>query len=139
VNHSGRRRYRNYPPRRILNLFNRARERIVQLRLDDVGELLRWFCHGDMRLFARDRDRRRRSRDWLCGFSRSIYGSEMFPDLIGDIVVKRTGMGLLLNPQYVKVLQDEMTLDLQFTRQNIDSYFTHSVFLITLPTFPPLD
>jgi hypothetical protein len=69
----------------------------VQLSLDDVGKLLR-FCHGGMRLFARDRDRSRRSRDLLCGFSTFTLSAKMFPNLVGNFVVKRTGMRLLLNP-----------------------------------------
>jgi hypothetical protein len=62
----------------------------------------------------------------------------MFANLVGDFVVKRTGMRLLLNPEYRKVLQDEVTLDFQLARQNVDSYVAHSVLLITLPRFPPL-
>jgi hypothetical protein len=62
---------------------------------------------------------------------------EMFPNLVGELVVKRTGMRLSLNPEYGKIIQDEVTLDLQFTRQNVDSYVAHSVFLITLPCSPP--
>jgi hypothetical protein len=62
----------------------------------------------------------------------------MFPNLVGKLVVKRTGMRLLLHPEYGKIIQDEVTLDLQFTRQNVDSYVAHSVFLITLPCFSPI-
>jgi hypothetical protein len=60
----------------------------------------------------------------------------MFPNLVGKFVVQRAGMRLFLNSEYGKILEDEMTLDLQFTRQNVDSYIAHSVFLITLPCFP---
>jgi hypothetical protein len=63
----------------------------------------------------------------------------MFPNLVGNLVVKRTGMRLLLHPEYGKIIQDEVTLDLEFTRQNVDSYVAHSVFLITLPCFPLVD
>jgi hypothetical protein len=40
----------------------------------------------------------------------------MFSNLIGKVVVKRTGMRLLLHPQFGKILEDEVTLDLQLTR-----------------------
>jgi hypothetical protein len=60
----------------------------------------------------------------------------MFPNFVGKLVVQRAGMRLLFNPEYGKILDDEVTLDLQFTRQNVDSYIAHSVFLITLPCFP---
>jgi hypothetical protein len=60
----------------------------------------------------------------------------MFPNLVGNLVVKRTGMRLLLHPEHGKIIQDEVALDLEFTRQNVDSYVAHSVFLITLPCFP---
>jgi hypothetical protein len=53
----------------------------------------------------------------------------MRPNLVGDVVVEGTGMRLLLNPQYAKILENQVTLDLQFARQNVDSYVTHSVFL----------
>jgi hypothetical protein len=110
---------------------------MLQLSLDNVGELPR-FCDRRRRLSARDRNRRGRSRSYLSGFTRSTQCAEMFPDLVGQLVVQRTGMRLLLNPEYSKILDDEVTLDLQFTRQNVDSYVTHSLFLITLPCFPPI-
>jgi len=109
----------------------------VQLGLDNVGELLR-FCDRCRRFFTRDRSRRMRSGSFFRGFSRFAQGAEMFSNLVGNCVVKRAGMRLLLDPEYGQILQDEMTLDLQFTRQNVDSYVAHSVFLITLPCFRPL-
>jgi hypothetical protein len=102
---------------------------MLQLSLDNVGEL---FCFRDRwrRFLDGDRSRGGRSRSFRSGFSRFTQGAEMRPNLVGHFVVKRTGMGLLLKPEYAKILQDEVTLDLQFTRQNVDSYVAHSVFLI---------
>jgi hypothetical protein len=111
---------------------------MLQLSLDNVGELP-GFHDRRRRLFAHHRSRRgRRSGSFLSSLSPFTQGTEMPPNLVGELVVKRTGMRLLLNPERVKILQDEVTLDLQFTRQNVDSYVAHSVFLITLPCFPPV-
>jgi hypothetical protein len=110
---------------------------MLQLSLDDVGEPLR-FCNRRRRFFTHGRSRRGRSRSDLCGYSRFTDGAEMFPNLVGKFVVQRTGMRLLLNPEYGKIFQDKVTLDLQFTRQNVDSYIAHSVFLITLPCSLPV-
>jgi hypothetical protein len=110
---------------------------MLQLSLDDVGEPFR-FCDRHWRLFGRHRSWRGRSRSDLSGYFRFTRGAEMFPNLVGKLVVQRTGMRLLLNPEYGKILQDEVTLDLQFTRQNVDSYIAHSVLLITLPCLPPV-
>jgi hypothetical protein len=88
---------------------------MLQLSLDDVGEPRR-FCDRHRMFFARDRSRRGRRRRDLSGFSRFAQGAEMLPYLVGKFVVQRTGMRLLLNPEYGKILQDEVTLDLQFTR-----------------------
>jgi hypothetical protein len=110
---------------------------MLQLSLDNVGELPGF--HGRRRrLFAHDRSRRGRSGSFLSSLSRFTQDMEMFPNLVGKLVVKRTGMGLPLNPEYGKIIQDEVTLDLQLTRQNVDSYVAHSVFLIALPCFPPV-
>jgi hypothetical protein len=70
---------------------------MLQLSLDNVGELP---CFRDRRrrFFARDRSGRGRSRSFLSGFSHFTQGAEMFPNLVGKLVVKRTGMRLLLNP-----------------------------------------
>jgi hypothetical protein len=70
---------------------------MLQLSLDDVGEPLR-FCGRRRKLFARDRSQRGRSRSDPSGFSRFTRGAEMFPNLVGQFVVQRTGMRLLLNP-----------------------------------------
>jgi hypothetical protein len=70
---------------------------MLQLSLDNVGELLR-LCDRHRRFFARDRNRRGRSRNFLSGFSRFTQGAEMCSNLIGNFVVKCTGMRLLLNP-----------------------------------------
>jgi hypothetical protein len=110
---------------------------MLQLGLDNVGEPL-CFCHRRRRFFAHDRSGRGRSRSFLSGFFRLTQSAEMFANLVSQFVVQRTGMRLLLNPEYGKILQDEVTLDLQFTRQNVDSYVAHSVFLITLPCFSPI-
>ena len=59
----------------------------------------------------------------------------MFPNLIRKFVVERTGMRLLLDPEFSEILQDEMALDFQFTRQEVDSYVAHALFLIHLPYF----
>jgi hypothetical protein len=70
---------------------------MLQLSLDDVRELLR-LCHRRRRLF----DRHGRRRGWsgrdLHGFSCVIQDAEMFPNLVGNFVLERTGMRLLLNP-----------------------------------------
>jgi hypothetical protein len=102
---------------------------MLQLSLDNVGELL---CFRDCgrRFFAHDRRRQGRSRSDLSSFSRFTQGAEMFPNLVGQFVVQRAGMRLPFNPEDGKILQDEVALDLQFTRQNVDSYVAHSVFLI---------
>jgi hypothetical protein len=112
---------------------------MLQLSLDNVGELL---CFHDRRrrFFADDRSRGRRSRSFHSGFSRLTQGAKMFPNLIGQFVVERAGMGFLLNPEYGEVLEDEVTLHLQFARQNVDSYVAHSLFLIlSLASRPSLD
>jgi hypothetical protein len=100
---------------------------MLQLSLDDVGELLR-FCDRRRGFFARDRSQRGRSRSFLSGFSPFTQSAKMFPNPVGQLAVKRTGMRLPLNPDLGKILQDEVTLDLQFTRQNVNSYVAHSVF-----------
>jgi hypothetical protein len=112
---------------------------MLQFSFDDVGELLRFYDHR-CRFFARHRRRRRRRwrRCDLSGFSCFTQGAEMFPNLVGNVVVERTGMRFSLNPECRKILQDEVALDLQFTCQNVDSYVAHSVFLITLPCLPPV-
>jgi hypothetical protein len=110
---------------------------MLQLSLDNVGELP-GFHDRCRRLLAHDRSQRGRSGSFLSSLSPFTQGTEMPPNLVGKLVVKRTGMRLLPNPECVKILQDEVTLDLQFTRQNVDSYVAHSVFLITLPCFPPV-
>jgi hypothetical protein len=76
---------------------------MLQLSLDNVGELLQ-FCDRCRRFFAGDRGRRRRNRSYLGGFFPSTQSAEMFPNLVGEFVVKRTGVRLLLNPQYGKIL-----------------------------------
>jgi len=72
---------------------------MLQLSLDDVGETLR-FCHCRRRFFARHgrRSRWRWRRCDLSGFSRHTQGAEMLPNLVGKVVVERTGMRLFLNP-----------------------------------------
>jgi hypothetical protein len=70
---------------------------MLQLSLDDVGEPRRFYDRRRM-FFARDRSRRGRSRRDLSGFSRFAQGAEMLPNLVGNFVVQRTGMRLLLNP-----------------------------------------
>jgi len=108
---------------------------MLQLSLDNVGELPGFHDrHG--RLFAHDRSRRGRSGSFLSSRSPFTQATEMVPNLVGKLVIKRTGMRLLLNPEFAKIIQDEVALDLQLTRQNVDSYVAHSVFLITLPCFP---
>jgi hypothetical protein len=76
---------------------------MLQLSLDNVGELLR-FCDRWRRFFARYQGRRRRNRSYLGGFFRSTQSAEMFPNLVSEFVVKRTGVRLLLNPQFGKIL-----------------------------------
>jgi hypothetical protein len=109
----------------------------VQLGLDDVRELLR-FRDRRRRFFACNGGGRRERRSFLWSFSRFTQGAEMFPNLVGKFVVKRAGMRLFPHPKFGKKLQDKVTLDLQFTRQDVDSYVAHSVFLFTLPCFPPV-
>jgi hypothetical protein len=110
----------------------------VQLGLNDVRELLR-FRDRRWRFFARNGGGRRQRRSFLRSFSRFTQGAEMFPHLIGKFVVKRAGMRLFPHPKLGKILQDKVTFDLQFTRQDVDSYVAHSVFLITLPCFPSVN
>jgi hypothetical protein len=137
MNDSWRWRRRHGPACRALDFFQGTRQRIVQLGLNNVGELLRFRDHRG-RFFNRDWNRPRRSRSFRGNFSRFTRGAEMSSNLVGDFVVKRTGMRLFLDPEDVKIFEDEVTFNLQFTRQNVDSYVAHSVFLITLPCFPPL-
>jgi hypothetical protein len=109
---------------------------MLQLSLNNVGEPLCFQDHGRS-FFGRDRRRRGRSRSFLSGSFRFTQGAEMFPNLVGNYFVQRTGMRLPLNPEYGKILQDEVALDLQFTRQNVDSYIAHSFFSIrSLAGFP---
>jgi hypothetical protein len=70
---------------------------MLQLSLDNVGELPGFHDrHG--RLFAHDRSRQGRSRCFLSSLSPFTQDTEMFPNLVGKLVVKRTGMRLLLKP-----------------------------------------
>jgi hypothetical protein len=110
---------------------------MLQLSLDNVGELP-GFHDLRRRLFAHHRGRRRQSRRFLSSLSTFTQDSEMLPNLVGKLVVKRTGMRLPLNPEYGKIIQDEVTLHLQFTCQDVDSYVAHAVFLIYLPCFQPV-
>jgi hypothetical protein len=70
---------------------------MLQLRLDNVGELPGFYTRR-RRLFAHDRSRRGRSGRFLSSLSPFTQKTEMFPNLVGKLVVKRTGMRLLLNP-----------------------------------------
>jgi hypothetical protein len=70
---------------------------MLQLSLDNVGELP-GFHDRRRRLFAHHRSRRGRSGSFLGSLSRFTQDTEMFPNLVGKLVVKRTGMRLLLNP-----------------------------------------
>jgi hypothetical protein len=108
----------------------------VQLGLNDVGKLLRF---GDRRRRFLTCNGGGRRRSLLRSFSPFTQSAEMFPNLIGEFVVKRAGMRLLPYPKFGKILQDKVTLDLQFTRQDVDSYVAHSVFFITLPCFPSVN
>jgi hypothetical protein len=111
---------------------------MLQLGLDNVGELLR-FCNRRRRLFGHNWSgrSRKRGRSLLSSFARLTQSAKMFPNLVGQFIVERAGMRLFLNPEYGEVLQDELTLHLQFTRQYVDSYITHSAFSVTPPRFPP--
>jgi hypothetical protein len=70
---------------------------MLQLSLDNVGELP-GFHDRRRRLFAHDRSRRGRSGCFLSSLFPFTQDTEMFPNLVGKLVVKRTGMRLLLNP-----------------------------------------
>ena len=110
---------------------------MVQLGLDNVRELP-GFRDWRGRLFAHHRGRRGRSWCFLSSQSTFIQDTEMLPNLVGKLVVERTRMGLPLNPDYGKIIQDEVTLDLQLTCQNVDPYVAHTFYLIYLPCFQPV-
>jgi hypothetical protein len=71
---------------------------MLQLSLDNVGELPGFHDRRGRRLFAHDRSRRGRSGSFLSSLSPFTQDTEMFPNLISKFVVERTGMRLLLNP-----------------------------------------
>ncbi len=133
---SGRRRRRR-TARRILNFFERARERVLQLSLDDIWQFLHLDC-GRRRLYSNNGSRRRWRRSDLGAFTSITQSTEMLSDLVGNIVLERAGMRLLLHPKLFQKVQYEVTLDLQLARQYVNSYVTHSVCFITLPQLPPV-
>jgi hypothetical protein len=109
---------------------------MLQLSLDDFRQLLQ-LCHGRGMLFGLDRTFRRWNGSLLGRFAGLTGGAKMFPDPIGKFVVKGAGMRFSLDPDFSKILQDNLALDFQLARQNIDSYIAHTV-LVTLPCSQPV-
>jgi hypothetical protein len=70
----------------------------------------------------------RNSRNLLSLFhGRLASGAEIRPDLIGEIVFKSTGMGLLpLKANFSQIIQDHIALHFQFTRQFVNPYLSHA-------------
>ena len=59
------------------------------------------------------------------GFDR--IEAEMPPDIVGQIIVERTGMGLLVvNAQFGQEVDDLAGFDLQLSRELVDADLTHS-------------
>jgi hypothetical protein len=57
----------------------------------------------------------------------------MRPDFVGEIVIERTRMGpLVRNTDLDQVLQNQITLNFQFTSQFVDPYLPHAKFFFSL-------
>jgi hypothetical protein len=68
------------------------------------------------------------------GWSRLSGGAEMGPHLVCFVVFKRTGMGFLFSDtNFRQDVKNRLALDLQLSRQIVDSNLTHPPFLLPPP------
>jgi hypothetical protein len=76
----------------------------------------------------------------LRGFHGSLLaftrGAKVFPHLVRKLVVERTGVGpLILDPDILQILDNDVAFDLQFAGQFVDPYLSHAcLFLSPLPS-----
>jgi hypothetical protein len=68
------------------------------------------------------------------GWSSLSSGAEMRPHFICFVVFKRTGMGFLFgDTNFRQDVKNRLALDLQFSRQIVNSNLTHPPFLLPPP------